>query len=1010
MKQPDNLAAVAQRARELYAALIANQPSAASFWTAVILTASSRRQAQQYESEIQRRQAGGKIPGGVTYLVVPDLNDQRIGSGGATLNGVRNLVARILTKSDNQGLPLDLTDWWAAQRVLMIHSGGDSRRLPQYSLSGKLFSAVPVTTPWGETSTVFDEMMALSTAWAERLPSGLLVASGDVILVFDADLVTWGQPGVTGVAMLQPATIAIQHGVYVGGGQGRVRQFLQKPAMDKLRTAGGLLEGEQAALDTGLLCFAPDAAARLTRLGQGSQSCPIDLYDHVTRALTGEWKPGPDDDPALHALSAALTDVPFWYSLVPGDFTHIGTTSHFRKLMNRQTGSSAGRTGQRSGGMVVDSVIASEADLAAETVVIECHIDGPVRAGQGSVLHGLESIPGMVEIPADTVVHQIPIAMPGGRQGVVIRVYGVDDDPKASVTGPNATWCGRHILEILEILEIHPDTVWPGMSVSERTLWNAELFPVTTVGEAWMCARWLLRLSNQFSHRQWLGYQRLSLATSAQSVDALTLEAARARRVKAGWCAKTLSLVESGADIRTLLASVPDVKLLSETGDALRSRAKELETSIPTEAASRYYAANLFYAQAGLPHEAGKSRAAAYHLVERAVGMGSQTGGRQVAGTWAYQEVTVQAPARIDLGGGWSDTPPFCLDCGGTVLNVAVLLDGCHPIRTTVRRLHEPLVRCVSEEDKLVAEYRTCEEILHPARPDDLFSISRTALRMSDLFERGDVLADSLGRLGGGIEIRTAVKVPIGSGLGTSSILGATILSALKKMSGVELDNQILSQQVMYLEQLMTTGGGWQDQIGGIYPGAKLAVTDPGSQQRVRVRPVPWSAERAAEFDSLAVLYYTGIRRVARDLLGQIVGRYLARETACVQVLHSIKTLATEMFSAMQEGEWDHLGRLLDRHWELNQILDPNTANTPIHTLMESVRPFIRGAKIAGAGGGGFLILLARDPHAKQQLEQFLSGYDPSSGGAVYRHQIAEEGLCVKTSPLADSYRRHVHA
>ncbi len=103
---------------------------------------------------------------------------------------------------------------------------------------------------------------------------------------------------------------------------------------------------------------------------------------------------------------------------------------------------------------------------------------------------------------------------------------------------------------------------------------------------------------------------------------------------------------------------------------------------------------------------------------------------------------------------------------------------------------------------------------------------------------------------------------------------------------------------------------------------------------------------------------------MAKDLLRQVVARYLARETATIQVLHSIKTLAMEMSYAMAEGDWKHLGELLDRHWQLNQVLDPNTANAPINAILDRARPYIHGAKLAGAGGGGFLMLLARDPEA----------------------------------------------
>ena len=284
---PD-LAAVAQRSRRLYAACVAGMPSAPAWWTAVVITASSAHQAERYQWELHRREEAGKIPPNVKFLVVPDPADQRIGSGGATLHALRTLLA-----DANRTPPLDLEKWWASQRVFIIHSGGDSRRLPQYSLSGKLFSAVPVKTPWGDASTVFDETLALSTAWVERLPSGLVVGSGDVILTFDADSVDWTRPGVCGVGMLQPAEMGTRHGVYVADEKGRVYSFLQKPSVSELQAAGGLLPGDQVALDVGLLRFSPEAAARLTQLA-GCQTDPsvISLYEHVTMALTGQWKAG----------------------------------------------------------------------------------------------------------------------------------------------------------------------------------------------------------------------------------------------------------------------------------------------------------------------------------------------------------------------------------------------------------------------------------------------------------------------------------------------------------------------------------------------------------------------------------------------------------------------------------------------------------------------------------------------------------------------------------------------
>ena len=995
----DGLAAVAHRARCLYAACVADASKAPAWWTAVVITASCLRQAEGYEAELRRRQTQGRIPPGAAYLVVPDFGDRRIGSGGATLQALRVLASESVFPPGNS-----LEEWWAGQRVLMIHSGGDSRRLPQYSLSGKLFSALPVKTPWGEPSTVFDEMLALSTAWVERLPSGLVVGSGDVILTFDAAAVDWNRNGVSGVAILQPAEAGTHHGVYVTDERGRVYSFLQKPSIAALTAAGGLFRGGQVALDSGLLRFSPEAAARLMRLPFDESAAPpaIDLYQHMTMALTGQWRPEPRDAPAMHAVFEALDGIPFWCSVVAGDFTHIGTTSLFRRLMTEDTDFSRlyaaqqrlGATRQqdvRSSGVVIDSVLSGGAELGSATVAIECDLAGRVRAASGSVLHGLEGIPETVEVPEDTVVHQLPVRLADGRRGVVIRVYGVEDDPKAA--GGGGTWLGRPILDELSALGLDPAEVWPGLPLSECTLWNARLFPVGSAEEAWASVRWMLRLANDYSPRAWRETERLSLATSAQWADGAALEAARTRRLRAYWRTSALSLVESGADIRPLLANAPGTGPLAETGKALRARAVELEADAPTEAASRYYTAGLFLGQAGLADEAEDAHAAAFHLVQCAVDAGAAVPPeRWSPSPWSRQEVTVQAPARIDLGGGWSDTPPFCLDWGGTVLNMAVLIDGAYPIQAAIRRLREPVVRCISGETGSVVEYGSCAELLAPATPGDELSIPRGALRMSGLFRAEEPLEETLGRMGGGIEIRTAVNLPMGSGLGTSSILAAALLRALWEMRGVSLEDHRLSEQVMRLEQIMTTGGGWQDQAGGIFPGAKLLVSGPGLRQRIRVQPVPWTPQRAAEFESRLVFYYTGIRRIARDLLRQVVGRYLARETSAVQVLHSIKTLAMEMSYALQEGEWERLGALLDRHWELNQVLDPNTTNAPIHRLLERVRPYIHGAKLAGAGGGGFLIMLARSPEAASELRSLLR-QQPGAGAGVHSCRIAEEGL-----------------
>jgi len=192
----------------------------------------------------------------------------------------------------------------------------------------------------------------------------------------------------------------------------------------------------------------------------------------------------------------------------------------------------------------------------------------------------------------------------------------------------------------------------------------------------------------------------------------------------------------------------------------------------------------------------------------------------------------------------------------------------------------------------------------------------------------------------------------------------------------------------------MSTGGGWQDQAGGIFPGLKLLSSGPGLGQRVRSRQLQLTPARQAELEALLVIGWTGITRVAKGLLQEVVGRYLARETRAVEVLHSIKTLALEMAHAIENAEWDYLGQLLDRHWALNQVLDPNTTNAPIEEMLRAMRPHLRGAKLAGAGGGGFLLLLARDPASADHLRRLLNDRFP--GSRAYPWRLDSAGLTVE--------------
>ncbi len=836
----------------------------------------------------------------------------------------------------------------------MIHSGGDSRRLPQFSPVGKLFGRLP-------GNPVFDATMMQSADWAHSMSSGLLVMSGDVLLEFSAADAEWNRPGVTGIGMLASAEIGSQHGVYVADELGRVYSFLQKPDLAQMKAAGGVFPDGRVAVDTGLLRVDSDLTAKLAALGENGPLPVVDLYEHITKSLTGQWKPDPGSHPFLLQLAEALHGTPFHCSIVEGKFTHVGTTRHFRAV---------------TGGGVLDSVLPEGCELSPESVVMECHLEHPVRAGRGSILHGLSAIDTKVEVPDNVVVHQVPVLTIDARHATVIRVYGVEDDPKITAAEGPVLWLGRPMEAMLAMLAIDAGQVWPGVENAARSLWDAQLFPAGSVERAWACASWMMGYHSDFGLQEWKQSERMSLASSSLLADGKMLAESRSKRMHAAWENVAVAQAKAGTDLRPMLGHIPGIPTLVRTGRAIAQYASTLTAGQPTEAASQYTHASSILRRAGLEIEAESSEQTAFDLVADAVGRDIEIPSISGRGDWRKEFVSVAAPVRLDLGGGWSDTPPFCQDWGGTVLNIAVELNGELPIRATVKRLTEPVFRCISQGTGEAVEFQSPAQVMAAAPSGTAVTIPQVALQLIGLPETG------------GLEISTHVDLPLGSGLGTSSILSAAVLKALAEAKGVDLSEAALSALTMKLEQTMKTGGGWQDQAGGIFPGAKLLSTGPGLRQRVRVEPLAWSEEREAEFARRLVVYNTGIQRMAKNLLRQVVRSYLARETPTVQVLHSIKTLAWEMSYAMREGDWDYLGQLLDRHWQLNKVLDPNTANAPINNLLAQARPYLSGAKLAGAGGGGFMMLLASSEENAARLRDIL-------GAGVHHFKIAHSGLRV---------------
>ena len=278
----------------------------------------------------------------------------------------------------------------------------------------------------------------------------------------------------------------------------------------------------------------------------------------------------------------------------------------------------------------------------------------------------------------------------------------------------------------------------------------------------------------------------------------------------------------------------------------------------------------------------------------------------------ASDEIVWGRPARLDLCGGWTDTPPYALEFGGCVLNAAVNLNGQAPIQVFARVIGEPLLRITSIDRGTRLEIDCLSELLDYRNLQSESSLVKVALVLAGVSHSGGTLAEQLSRLfGGGLELTTLAAVPKGSGLGTSSILSAVLLAVLDRVVGRAAGTKELFHRVLRLEQVLTTGGGWQDQVGGVVDGVKLITTQPGTVPDPDIQFVPADVLDPSQNGGLTLLYYTGLTRLAKNILQRVVGRYLDRDPTTLCALRKLHELTPQAAVAAARRDMPALGRFV---------------------------------------------------------------------------------------------------
>lgn len=372
-------------------------------------------------------------------------------------------------------------------------------------------------------------------------------------------------------------------------------------------------------------------------------------------------------------------------------------------------------------------------------------------------------------------------------------------------------------------------------------------------------------------------------------------------------------------------------------------------------------------------------------------------------GVYQDQIVWARSPVRIDIAGGWTDTPPYCLVEGGNVVNLAIELNGQPPLQTFIRPCKEPHIILRSIDLGAMERVETYEQLIDYRHVGSPFSIPKAALALAGFApdfaeEKFATLKQQLETFGCGIELTLLSAVPAGSGLGTSSILAATVLGAINDFCSLAWDKNEICRRTLVLEQMLTTGGGWQDQAGGVHGGVKLLQTQRGFQQTPLVRWLPDDIFTLPEYSACHLLYYTGITRTAKTILAEIVQRMFLNNSEQLELLRQMKAHTNDMAEAIQRHDFTLTGQLVRKNWKQNQLLDCGTNPAEVRRVTDLIDDLCLGYKLPGAGGGGYLYMVAKDPEAAARIKQVINANRTNANARFVDMTLSKRGLQVSRS------------
>ena len=922
------------------------------------------------------------------WFCTSDPIGKKLGSGGGT-----TWLLDACRREEADGT--DLMTWLGREKRILLHAGGQSRRLPAYAPSGKILTPVPVFR-WARgqklTQNLLDLQLPLYEEIMEKAPKGLntLIASGDVYIRAKEQLQEIPEADVVCYGLWEDPQLMKNHGVFVASRKTpeKLEFMMQKPSVEEM---AALMKDYLFMMDIGIWLLSDRAVKLMAERSTDSEGNVkfYDMYSEFGLAL-GE-KPRIEDE-ELNGLKVVVLPLP------GGEFHHYGTSREMisstlavqncvmdqRAIMHHKVKPhpatfvqnaimNVGLTERNAEIWIENSFIGSKWCLLSKNIVTGV----PENDWEISLSEGL-----CIDV------------VPMGDSDYVVRPYGFEDKFKGSLGDDSTLFLGRPVTEWLYERGLMAEDI-----IGNGDLQSAKIFPVVkSIEDMGAVLAWMTDRADDTAGRKiWMEAKRVSADEISAYANLRRLTAQRE-----AFRMKNLSTLARNHERSVFYQTDLEV-----TAREFAKGGIVLPEELPEDAGLLKRISDwMFRARVmeltGNP-EAKVMEERAFGLMRKGLTVAMDLKQRPVMAVYADQIVWGRSPVRIDLAGGWTDTPPYSLMEGGNVVNMAIELNGQPPLQVYVKPSDRYSITLRSIDLGAAEVISSYDELRDFRKVGSPFSIPKAALALSGFLpefctDSYASLEEQLKAFGRGIEVTLLSAIPAGSGLGTSSILAATVLGALNDFCGLNRDRQGICNRTLILEQLLTTGGGWQDQYGGVLQGVKLLQTMPGWRQEPGVKWMPDYIFNDSEYAKCHLLYYTGITRTAKGILAEIVKGMFLNSEKHLRILEQMKGHAIDMYDAIIRNDFETMGRLVGKTWEQNQRLDSGTNPETVRAMTEMIDDLCLGYKLPGAGGGGFLYMVAKDPEAAVRIKRILNENRMNDRARFVEMKLSDRGLEVSRS------------